>query len=233
MKYLITNSEFDQQITQIKKQIKLSMDGIISDSMKAHGIVYKKNYGVSIPRIREIAKSYSKSHDLAQRLWLLDVRETKILATLLQPVETFTRKHAATWLDKCSNIELIEQACMNLYQYLPFAIDFSMDCIQSVNIQHKLFGYSLLIRISKQLSSDEINTILQNIHQFNLSGTDHVLYNAMANCLTRLARNNKKTALTIYSNIQPFEHDDVSGKKHIFQLVKQELIFLGYLDEKF
>ncbi|MEA4985632.1 hypothetical protein SDC9_37795 [bioreactor metagenome] len=233
MKFLLTNSELDQQINLIKRQIRLSMDGIVADSMKEHGIVYKKNYGVSITRLRDLAKNYTKNHDLAQRLWLLEIRETMILASLLQPVETFTPEIATHWSNKCNNIELIEQVCMNLFQHLPFAADFGQNCILSENMQQQIFGFSLLLRIYKQLGTAEMNKIMQRILQMQIPEQESTLHNTIALCLARLTRKDRETAQTIHKSIQSFKDDKIAGRNHIFRTVEQELIFLGYLDEKF
>ena len=233
MGLLLTNTELDRQINHIKRQIRLSMDGIIADSMKAHGINYKKNYGVSITRLRDIAKGYDKSHDLAQRLWLLEIRETMILASLLQPAETFAPKLAADWSNKCNNIELIEQVCMNLFQHLPFAVDFGLNCIQSENRQQQTIGFSLLLRIYKQLNVAEINQIIQRVLQMQIPNDEKALHNMVAVCMARLTRKDEETAQTIYKSLEPFRDDSIAGRNHIFRTVKQELIFLGYLDEKF
>lgn len=233
MGLLLTNTELDRQINHIKRQIRLSMDGIIADSMKAHGINYKKNYGVSITRLRDIAKGYDKSHDLAQRLWLLEIRETMILASLLQPAETCAPKLAADWSNKCNNIELIEQVCMNLFQHLPFAVDFGLNCIQSANVQQQTFGFSLLLRIYKQLNTTEINQITQRVLQIHIPEDEKNLHNTIAVSLARLARKDEETAHTIYRSLEPFRDDSIAGRNHIFRTVKQELIFLGYLNEKF
>ena len=92
MKFLLTNPKIDQQIAEIKRKIRLSMNGITSESMESGGIVYKKNFGVAIPRLREIAREYNPDHDLAQRLWMLKIRETMILATLLEEPEKFKKR---------------------------------------------------------------------------------------------------------------------------------------------
>ncbi len=76
-------------IKDIKTQLRLSMNGAVSQSMREKGLVYKLNFGVELPRIKGIAAGYEKNHSLAQALWKEDIRECKILAGLLQPVETF------------------------------------------------------------------------------------------------------------------------------------------------
>lgn len=209
------------------------MDGVISDSMKAHGINYKKNHGVSITRIREIAGMFKKSHDLAQQLWLSESREMMILATLLQPEETFTSEMASAWLKKCTNIELIEQAALNLYQHLEFAPEFSLSCIKSEYIYPKIFGFILALRIYQRLSPQAVTTILEEIRNTSESDKDTLLFNSIANCLARLCRKNEATAALILEKVQDFASGHPTGKNHIYRTVKQELIFLGYIDDKF
>ena len=63
MKYTLVNPKLDALIIEIRRKIRLSMNGIVSEQMVQNGIRYKKNYGVSIPRIKEIAAGYSPSHD--------------------------------------------------------------------------------------------------------------------------------------------------------------------------
>ena len=94
MKYTLVNPKLEAQITEIRRKIRLSMNGIVSGQMTEKGIHYKKNYGVSIPRIKEIASTYPPSHDLAQRLWNLQIRETMIMATLLEPAGSFQSQQA-------------------------------------------------------------------------------------------------------------------------------------------
>ena len=233
MKFLLANPALDQQISQIQRLIRLSMDGVISDSMKSHGIIYKKNYGVSITRLREIGKAIDKNHDLAQRLWLLDIRETIILATLLQPAETFTKDMAHAWMEKCNNIELIEQVNLNLFQHLAYAPEFSIKCIESANIHHKTFGYMLALRVYKRLSQKEITVILERALQTDIIDNQPMLYNTIAVCLARLSRKDEATARIITEKIQHFRTDASTGRNHIYETVKQELIFLGFIDENF
>jgi hypothetical protein len=122
---------------------------------------------------------------------------------------------------------------MNLYQNLPFATAFGMESIYSGNLQHNIFGFSLLLRIYKQLTPVEIEKIMDYVEHLALPDTEMSLYNIIANCLSRIARKDSETAHTLYNRVKAFESGPSSGKKHIFEMVKQELIFLNYLNEKF
>jgi hypothetical protein len=230
MNFLLTNEYLESQISQIKRLIRLSMNGVVADSMRNHGLIYKQNFGVAIPRIREIAAGYTKNHDLAQRLWLLNIRETMILATLLQPAEKFTPAHANEWLKKCDNIELIEQMNLNLYRHLNYAPDFSLQCISSGQVMLKTFGYTLAMRIIENLTIVNQQLMIKMAIQDAGNGTS-MLSNAIARFLAILCKKNESTARELFNEIQSLNDPASNGKKLIYESVKNELIFLGYMNE--
>ena len=106
--------DIKEQLKDIKTQLRLSMNGAVSQSMREKGLVYKLNFGVEIPRIKMIVEGYEKNHDLAQALWKEDIRECKIMAAMLQPVDTFYPEIADIWVESIRNIEIAELTCMNL-----------------------------------------------------------------------------------------------------------------------
>ena len=81
--------DIKEQLKDIKTQLRLSMNGAVSQSMREKGLVYKLNFGVELPRIKMIAENYEKNHDLAQALWKEDIRECKILAGMLSRLKRF------------------------------------------------------------------------------------------------------------------------------------------------
>ncbi len=113
--------EINELIKEIKMQLRLSMNGVASKSMREKGLAYKLNFGVELPRLKEIARQYDQNHDLAQTLWKENVRESKILAGMLQPIDTFFPEIADIWVEDIWNAEIAELTCMNLFQYLPYA----------------------------------------------------------------------------------------------------------------
>ena len=208
------------------------MNGVAADSMRQHGLLYKHNYGVAIPRLREIAASLPKNHDLAQRLWLLKIRETMILATLLQPVDVLTKDQAINWLNDCTNSELIEQINLNLFRHLKYAPELVLGSISSDNAYHKISGYILALRISEQLTPALQQQILKKSIE-DAESKDIRLATSIAGCLAKFCRKEISSAKEIFSAIQHFNNEALNGKKLIFETVKHELIFLGILDENF
>jgi len=223
--FYITNKFIDNQINEIKQKIRLSMNGVVSDNMKKSGIIYLKNFGVSIPRLKEIAQEYSPNHDLAQRLWLLKIRETMILATLLQPIEKFKLENASNWISEINNIEIVEQCCMNLFSKIKFA---NQICIQSINsnqIWDNVLGFILAARIYNSLKHNEIHFIIQKAFE-NINSDKYNIIKSIALCMSRFCRINIETQTLITKKINEYCVDGTLGQNYITEEIKNEILFL-------
>ena len=228
MKYTLANPTLDAQITEILLKIRLSMNGIVSGQMTQMGIIYKKNFGVSIPRIKEIATFYTPNHDLAQRLLNLQIRETMIMSTLLEPVETFTPQLAQSLVMSFNQIEMVEQACMNLFCKLSWSTSICNEWIKSDSDWIKITGYTLAARIVEKLNPAEINMIIHEALKIS-DTTDFHLYKAVGLCLSRFCRKNKETATSILNGITAIALTTSIGQQHILTEVKQEILFMDIL----
>ncbi|HIX22346.1 MAG TPA: DNA alkylation repair protein [Candidatus Parabacteroides faecavium] len=91
------------------------MNGVISTSMRQKGMNYKLIFGVPIPEIKHIAAAHEPDAELARALWKEDVREMKILATLLFPTGSMTQEEALAWMREIPYPEIAEQCCNNLF----------------------------------------------------------------------------------------------------------------------
>ncbi|WP_455632990.1 DNA alkylation repair protein [Parabacteroides sp.] len=117
------------EIREIRKELRLAMNGVISTSMREKGIVYKLNFGVPYPEIKGIARKHKPNGELAAALWKEDIREFKILATFLQPAETLPLEEAKRWVKEIPYLEIAEHCCRNLFVHLPSMENFTSDLV--------------------------------------------------------------------------------------------------------
>ena len=110
-----------ETIQALRKQLRLAMNGVVSTSMREKGLAYKLNFGVSYPEIKQIAMQRQPDADLANALWQEDCRELKIIATLLQPTEGFTKEEALRWVGEAPYPEIAEFLSKHLLARLPYA----------------------------------------------------------------------------------------------------------------
>ena len=79
------DQEINNQVKAIKQSFRQMMDGAVSQSMREKGLDYHLNWGATLPRLREKADEIGKNYALAIALWKENVRECKILATMVMP----------------------------------------------------------------------------------------------------------------------------------------------------
>ena len=139
--------ETHETIKEIKKQFRLFMNGVVSQSMREKGLDYKLNFGIELPRLKEIAAKFEKNHDVAQALWKENIRECKILAGLLQPVETFYPEIADIWVEQIHNTELADYVCMALFRRLPYASQKAFQWMASENRMEVYMGFRLMTHL--------------------------------------------------------------------------------------
>lgn len=139
--------ELQEELRKIKQQLRLSMNGVASAFMRDNGINYKLNFGVELPRLNDIAREFEPSHELAQALWKENIRECKILAGLLQPVETFYPEIAEIWIESMPTAEIAQLTVMNLIQKMPYASEKAFQWVAREEEMFQLCGYLLFARL--------------------------------------------------------------------------------------
>lgn len=140
-------ADVHETIKDIKSKFRLFMNGVISQSMREKGLGYKLNFGIEFPRIKEIAAAYEPNHEVAQALWKENIRECKILAGLLQPVDSFCSEIADIWIEDMHYPELAEYTVMNLFQRLPYASEVVFCWMADDREYFQLCGFLLMARL--------------------------------------------------------------------------------------
>jgi len=135
------------QVKAIKQSFRLMMDGAISKSMRDKGVDYRLNWGATLPRLRQLADELGKDYDLAIALWKEDVRECKILATMMMPADKVLPEVIDIWMEQTPSQEIAEQAAFNLYQHLPYAPEKAYAWIASEEPIRQLAGFHVLTRL--------------------------------------------------------------------------------------
>ena len=84
----------------IKRSLHGMMNGVASASMRQKGLQYKVNFGVELPRLQAWAAELPHTYELAAALWKEDIRECRLLAAMLMPVERFDTELAQVWVEQ-------------------------------------------------------------------------------------------------------------------------------------
>ncbi len=202
--------ETQETIKEIKKQFRLFMNGVVSQSMREKGLDYKLNFGIELPRIKEIASKFEKNHDVAQALWKENIRECKIMAGLLQPVDTFYPEIADIWVEDMHYPEIAELTVMNLFQHLPYASEKTFEWMASEEIYFQLCGYMLMARLL--MKGCELNERAENEFLDQaltaLQGDDGIVVKAASTALRKYASQKREQARKLGKLLGTLLHSD-------------------------
>ena len=200
------------------------MNGVVSQSMREKGLEYKINFGIELPRLKEIAAKFEKNHDVAQALWKENIRECKILAGLLQPVETFYPEIADIWVEDMHYSEIADVTCMNLFQHLPYASEKAFQWIADEGEYFQYCGYMMLARLLMQ--GNEMNERAENelIDQAlaALQSEGALVCRGASTTLRRYASQCPENAKKLLKILRPLADSDKSSLKALVEDIKLE-----------
>ena len=210
IKYFAVNEEIENQIKSIRRAIYLSMNGICAENIDNSGLEYKQNFGVAWSRLVEIAQNYTPDYTLAYRLWLLPIRETKLLATLLCPPQELTAERLTEWTEGITTIELAEIFAFALLRKTTLTEQI-LQLEQNENHLLRLTAYHTLARQTANLNTEQLKLAIEHINPQDLDEIS--AYRAIESLITNIQFhtselnhiiNNKleeiKTHPTTYSN---------------------------------
>lgn len=214
-----------EQLKEIKTRLRLSMNGVISQSMREKGLVYKLNFGVELPRIKAIAADFTPEHALAQALWKEDIRECKIMAGLLQPVDSFLPEIADIWVEDIRNIEIAELTCMNLFRNLPYAPSKSFHWMADEREYVQVCGFLTIARLLMKkgdMAPRAENEFLDQAVTAFLSGSYHVR-NAAMTALRRFIQHSEENAFKVCRRVEGMKDSSVEAEQLLYCAVREEV----------
>ena len=167
------------EFNQIIHEFEDLSDVDYAKNMKKFGISYVKSYGLRLPQIRKTAKQCGKNHDLALRLWNHGYHETYLLATLVEEPDMVDSIQLNEWVNTFYSWDLVDQACINLWRFIPEAIDkifiwaesdkefvkrtaFSLIAVLAVH--NKNYDFDRYFEIIKQGSKDNRNFVKKSVN---------------------------------------------------------------------
>lgn len=166
------------------------MNGEATRSMREKGIDYHLNWGVNNLDLRKMAEEYGKDYHLAIELWKENIRECKILATMIMPPEEMPIEIVDLWMEQTPSLEVAEQAAFNLYQYLDDASVIAFQWIASDNDLKQVCGFHILSRLfMKGMEPNDrgINEVIDQA-QTALLGDSLPVRHAAMSCMQHFAQ---------------------------------------------
>lgn len=141
------SNKVDSKVREIKQNFRFMMNGPASQSMRDKGLDYHLNWGVPFIQLKSMASDIGKDYDLAVALWKENIRECKILATLLMPADKMPQEVAEIWMEQTHSQEMAEMQAFNLYQYVSYAPVIAYRWMASHEDVYQICAYDTLGRL--------------------------------------------------------------------------------------
>ena len=197
----------EETIKKIKQSFRLLMNGEASRYMRENGVDYHLNWGVAFTDLRKMAEEYGKDYHLAVGLWKENIRECKILATLIMPPEEMPAELADLWMEQAGTQEMAEMLAFNLFQHLDYAPVLAFEWISSSRPLYQIGGYHVLSRCMMRGDAPDERGINEIIDQAltalkdESSGVRHAAYN----CLMRMGQLGEEYERIVNKALQHFQ----------------------------
>lgn len=174
-------------VLDIKKRLRLSMNGVVSSNMRKRGMDYRVNFGVSIPTLRTIASNYTPSTELAMLLLGENSRECKLLAILLYPTNDCTLETIERFIQESTTNEMVDLWVQRFVDLIPDPCHLIQNLLVVENTEHIYTGIQLLTRIAgnKRINDSEINSLIPLLLSILTKEKSAYLSGALFNCLEK------------------------------------------------
>ena len=185
----MTKEEIESKIKALKQGFRMVLNGPASQSMREKGLDYRLNWGVPFIQLKQMAADLPHDYDFAIALWKEDIRECKILATLLMPHDKMPEEVAEIWMEQTHSQEMAEMQAFNLYQYVSYAPKLAYRWMALDDTVKEICAYDILGRLFMKGQEPNERGINEFIDQAvtALKSPSAGLRHAAMNALTRFA----------------------------------------------
>ncbi|MHB0874649.1 MAG: DNA alkylation repair protein [Anaerolineae bacterium] len=156
------------QPEQVVGRLQALADPVSLAGMARYGLGTDNAYGVRMPDLRALAKEIGRDHDLAERLWTMGVRETRLIATLIADPKRVDEDLMERWVADFADWEVCDQCCMNLFEHTPFAYAKAFEWSAREAEYVKRAGFVLMARLAvkeKRAPTDYVLPFLDAIRR--------------------------------------------------------------------
>jgi 3-methyladenine DNA glycosylase AlkD len=131
-------------LADVMKELKERADPDAVGGMMRYGIKGSTVLGVRLPDIRRLARRIGRNRALAAELWRPNIRETRILASMIDDPARVTEPQMERWIRDFGSWEVTDQVCMNLFWRTRFAYAKAFEWAEREREFEKRAGFALM-----------------------------------------------------------------------------------------
>lgn len=224
MEFILDNPQTEATFQEILQQIKRMKNGVVADAMEEKGLEYKRNWGVSIIQLRQLAQQYEKEHLLALKLWNKGWRETYILATMLEEPQRMEENQMDYWIKSMHTTELVDQAVFNLYVHSKYGFVKAMEYCCGKKFLVNYAGLQLVGRLAR-VDNKAINEMFELFFDKLIAlSKDSRLHQTFYNTISALANRNAEMKARCVEFLNNLKQEQEKQAQHIAAVLLEDLL---------
>jgi 3-methyladenine DNA glycosylase AlkD len=106
---------------EILKKLKSMGNPKNVEGMAHYGINTKNNLGISIYKLRPLAKEIGINHELSLKLWESGFHDARLLAVFIEDPSQISEDQMDHWVKDFDSWDICDQACTSLFDLTPYA----------------------------------------------------------------------------------------------------------------
>src|SRR5271157_2582218 len=124
--------------------------------MARFGIRAKKVFGVSKPKLDELAKKIGKNHELGMELWTTGIHDARLLGVLISQPEKVDAKQMDRWVGDFDNWDVCDGTCCHLFVFAAPAWKKALEWTRRKKEFEKRAGFALaaFLAVHDKLAAD-------------------------------------------------------------------------------
>jgi len=148
-------------IEDVIERLKQASNALHLEGMKRYGIDNTKALGVSMPKVRTLAKEIKKDQALSIELWDTGIHECRILASMIGDPKLVTPKQMDKWVADFHSWDVCDQVCGNLFDRTDFAIAKAIEYSASEKEYIKRAGFVLMAEFAVHNKKADDSVVVQ------------------------------------------------------------------------
>lgn len=198
------------QYEEIIRQLKSMRDPDSVKGMARYGINPKNNLGISIYKLRPLAKDIGKNHELALKLWDSGIHDARLLAVFIEDPTKVTSNQMDSWAQDFDSWDVCDQAATSLFDITPHAWKKIYEWAEREEEFVKRAAFSIIAGLAvhnKKANDGDFEKLLPLIKKHSVDERNYVK-KAVNWALRNIGKRNislNKKAIIIAKEIQKFD----------------------------
>ena len=110
------------EVKQVVDRLRSIGDPKAVEGMARFGIQSSNSFGVSVPKLRTLARELGHDHHLSLQLWGTGLHDARLLATMIDDPRQVTIPQMEKWVRDFDSWDVVDGCCGNLFDKTPFAV---------------------------------------------------------------------------------------------------------------